>query len=124
MKELFLKGEGGKLLWAGIAPADRPMQSQPGHQGGEVRFIGLIPQESDVPAVRALAERMRALRGRVRWLDGVRARPEREVKRTGSLPRHAPDGSDAVRMLIEWPELVSEVRRNFFSSAQRWKAAW
>ena len=55
---------------------------------------------------------MTALRGRVRWLDGVRARPERDVKRTGSAPAHlCPDGSNAAAYLVEQPELVEDIGR-------------
>jgi hypothetical protein len=70
----------------GIAPPGRPMQPQGSHAGGELRFVGLVPLGSEVPAVQALAARMGALRDRVRWLDGVRARPERRVERTGVAP--------------------------------------
>jgi AAA ATPase domain len=116
VKELFLRGEEGKLLWSGIAPPGRPMQPQGGHASGELRFVGLVPLGSEVPVVQALAARMGALRDRVRWLDGVRARPERLVERTGvAPPRLATDGSNAARFLVERPEVLAEARR-FYAS--------
>jgi hypothetical protein len=112
VKELLLRGEGGKLLWSGIAPPGRPMQPQGDYAGGELHFVGLIPQDSGVPALQALAARMEALRGRVQWLDGIRARPEREVKRSGTAPTQlTTNGSNAARFLVERPELVGEAKR-------------
>ncbi|HZF48332.1 MAG TPA: hypothetical protein VE093_06765, partial [Polyangiaceae bacterium] len=77
VKELRVRGEGGRLLWEGIAPPGRPMISQAGHGGGELSFVGLVPRGSEVPALQELTARMESLRGRVQWLDGVRARPKR-----------------------------------------------
>ncbi len=112
VKELLLRGEGGKLLWAGLAPPGRPMRPQGDHGGGELRLVGLIPRDSEVPALQALAARMEALRGRVRWLDGVRARPERDVKRTGTAPTQlTSNGSNAAQFLVERPDLVEAARR-------------
>lgn len=110
-KELEILGEGGKLLWSGITPPERPMQPLPGQAGGEVVFDGLVPQDHEVSAIRVLGERLRALRGKVRWLDGVRARPPRGYIRRGPLPVHAGDGSDAYARLVADPELVVEVNR-------------
>jgi predicted ATPase len=112
VKELSLRGEGGKELWAGLSPPGRSMRPQVGHDGGEVRFVGLVPQEPLVPVLRLLAERMVALRGRVRWLDGIRARPERDIKRTGIPPVSlSPDGANAADYLIEQPALVADIQR-------------
>jgi len=112
VKELLLRGEGGRILWSGIAPPGRPMRPEGDQAGGEVRFVGLVPQDPEVPALRALAERMEGLRGRLQWLDGVRARPEREVKRTGTPPTQlTTNGSNAAHLLVERPELVEEAKR-------------
>ncbi len=112
VKELVLRGEGGKVSWEGIARPDRVMQPGGGHVGGEQRFVGLVPQGSDVPVLQALAARMEALRGRIQWLDGVRARPMREVPRTGIVPKHlATDGANAASFLVERPEILAEVKR-------------
>lgn len=112
VKELRLKGEGGRLLWEGIAPPGRPMRPQTDHGGGELRLVGLVPRDSKVPALQALAARIEALRSRVRWLDGVRARPERSVKRTGiALATLTPNGSNAAEFLVERPDLVEDIGR-------------
>lgn len=112
VKELVLTGEDGKQLWSGLAPPGRPMRPQSGHGGEELRFVGLVPQDSKVPALQELAARMAALRNRVRWLDGVRARPERDIKRTGSAPTHLrPDGANAAEYLVEQHDLVQDVGR-------------
>lgn len=111
VKELEILGEGGKLLWAGIRPPERPMQPLPGQPGGELSFDGLLPQGHEVSAVRLLGERIRALRDKVRWLDGVRARPPRGYTRRGTVPGHAGDGSDAYVRLVADPELAAEVGR-------------
>lgn len=109
VKELELRGDENKLLWAGISPPDRPMRPLLDQTGRELRFVGLTPEEHDVPAVRMLAERMRALRGRVRWLDGVRARPPVGYIRRQPSIEHRGDGSDAYVRLVEDPELVAAV---------------
>ncbi len=112
VKELFLRGEGGKLLWSGIAPPGRLMRPQADHAGGELRFVGLVPQGSDVPGVQALAARMEGLRGRVRWLDGLRARPAREIERTGTAPTQlATNGSNAAAFIVERPDVLDDARR-------------
>ena len=111
VKELEILGEGGKLLWSGIRPPERPMQPSPGQPGGELRFDGLLPQRHDVSAVRVLGEHMRALRERVRWLDGVRARPPRGFIKRGPAPSHEGDGSDAYARLVADPELATQVAR-------------
>lgn len=112
VKELVLRGEDGKVLWSGMAPPGRPMRPEGGYAGSELRFDGLVPQASEVPSLRALTARMEELRGRVQWLDGVRARPERDIKRTGIAPaRLDTNGSNAARFLVERPELVAEVKR-------------
>ena len=110
VKELRVRGEGGRLLWEGIAPPGRPMISQAGYGGGELSFVGLVPRGSEVPALQELTARMEALRGRVQWLDGVRARPKRTIQRTGSAPaKLTPNGSNAVEFLVERPELVDDI---------------
>jgi predicted ATPase len=112
IKELVLRGEGGNLLWAGLTPPGRLMRPQADHSGGEQHLVGLVPQDSGVPALQALAARMESLRGRLRWLDGVRARPGRDIKRTGIVPADlAPDGSNAAAFLVERSDLVEDVRR-------------
>lgn len=112
VKELILRGENGKLLWAGASPPGRPMRPQTGQSGGELRFVGLVPHDPEVPALQSLAARMTTLRRRVLWLDGIRARPERDIKRTGSPPTSlSPDGSNAAAYLIEQPELVADIGR-------------
>jgi predicted ATPase len=116
IKELVLRGEDGTPLWAGRTPPGRLMRPQRGHSGGEQRLVGLVPRDSEVPALQALAARMEALRGRVWWLDGVRARPERSVKRTGTAPTClTPNGSNAAEFLVEWPDLVEDIKR-FYAS--------
>jgi predicted ATPase len=110
VKELRLRGEGGRLLWEGIAPPGRLMIPQVGHGGGELGFVGLVPRDSEVPALQELTARMEALRGRVQWLDGVRARPKRNIERTGSAPaKLTPNGSNAAEFLVERPELVEDI---------------
>ncbi|XXY54613.1 AAA family ATPase [Sorangium sp. So ce269] len=112
IKELRLRAEDGTLLWAGIAPPGRPMRPQTDHSGGELHFAGLVPRDSEVPALQALAASMQALRGRVQWLDGVRARLERDIKRTGIAPANlTPNGSNAAEILIERPDLVEDIGR-------------
>ncbi|MDI3289586.1 ATP-binding protein [Polyangium sp. 15x6] len=114
VKELLLRGADGRVLWAGLTPPapGRPMRPQTGHSGGEQRLAGLVPLDSDVPVLQGLAARMKTLHGRVRWIDGVRARPARVVKRTGTAPANLrPDGSNAASFLVEQPELVEEIGR-------------
>ena len=112
VKELVLSGEGGKLLWEGLTPEKRLMRPQGGHSGGEQRLVGLIPRDSEVPVLQMLAVRMEALRGRVQWLDGVRARPERDIKRTGTAPmRLNSNGSNAAHFLVERPDLIEAAAR-------------
>lgn len=115
IKELQIRDEGNQLIWAGIAPPGRPMRPQTGFAGADVSFVGLVPQDSEVPALRELAERLVAMRGRVRWLDSVRARPERNVQRTGSPPKRlSSDGSNAVNFLVEMPDLLKDIK-SFYS---------
>lgn len=115
VKELLLRGENGRLLWSGIAPPDRPMRSL--GEGGEVRFAGLVPHGSD-PPIAELSRRMVALRGCFQWLDGVRARAKRDIKRSGVAPTQlASDGSNAVDFLVERPEVVSDAKR-FYAALQ------
>lgn len=112
VKELRLRGEGNKVLWEGLAPPGRLMRPQSGHRGGDLRLVGLIPRDSEVPALQALAARMEALRGRVQWVDGIRARPERDVRRTGTAPTQlTSNGSNAAQFLVERPDLVDAARR-------------
>ncbi|XXX78982.1 AAA family ATPase [Sorangium sp. So ce134] len=111
VKELEIRGEGGKLLWSGITPPERPMRPLPGHPGDEVLFDGLVPQDHEVSAVRVLGERLRALRDRVRWLDGVRVRPPPGYIQRKPVPGHAGDGSDAYAHLVADPGLVAEASR-------------
>ncbi|RYD67217.1 MAG: hypothetical protein EOP84_30680, partial [Verrucomicrobiaceae bacterium] len=60
----------------------------------------------------ALAARLESLRSRVQWIDGVRARPKRDVQRTGSAPASlTPNGSNVAEILVERPELVEDIRR-------------
>lgn len=111
VKELFILGEGGKTLWAGLAPPQRPLRPQSGYGGGEQRLVGLVPLNSEIPALNELAARMVALRGRIQWLDGVRARPQRYVERKGSGPtRLTPNGSNVAELLVERPELVESIK--------------
>jgi hypothetical protein len=112
VKELVLRGEDGRIQWAGVAPPGGLMRPQANHSGAELRLVGLVPSDSTVPALQVLTERMVALRGRVRWLDGIRARPERDVKRTGTAPTQlTPNGSNAAEFLVERPELVDAAKR-------------
>lgn len=112
VKELVLRGDGGKLIWEGRAAPGRPMRPQAEPRGKELRFVGMVPQESAVPSIRLLAERLKDLRGRMRWLDGVRARPARITKRTGVAPAQmAPNGSNAAEFLVEQPDLIEFTRR-------------
>lgn len=113
VKELVLSGEGGNVLWSGNAPPGpgRMLRPQSDHGGGELRLIGLIPRDTEVAALRELATKMEALRGRVQWLDGVRARPERDIKRTGTAPtRLTSNGSNTAQFLVEMPDLVKATR--------------
>jgi hypothetical protein len=83
-------------------------------------LVGLVPHDSRVPSLQALAAQMIALRGHVQWLDGVRARPSREpaIVRTGVAPSAlAADGGNAVHFLVERPELVREVGRFYAALA-------
>lgn len=111
VKELEIHGEGGGPVWSGIGPPDRPMNPSPGQPGGALRFDGLVPKDHDVSAVRILGERMRALRGKVRWLDGVRARPPQGHIKRGPVPAHLGDGSPAYHQLVADPDLVIDVNR-------------
>lgn len=100
IREIELKDGAGVVVWSGSP-----------QQASELLFDGLVPRRHEASAVRALAERMISLRGRVRWLDGVRARPPQgNIQRKSSL-EHACDGADAYARLIERPELVGEVNR-------------
>ncbi|HYO67016.1 MAG TPA: AAA family ATPase [Archangium sp.] len=112
VKELLLLGEGDRPLWEGLAPPHRLMRPQAGYGGGELRLVGLVPADSEVPVLRELAARLMALRGRVQWLDGVRARPQRYIQRTGNAPaRLNPNGSNVAEILVERPELVEHAKR-------------
>ncbi len=117
VKELVLSGEGGKVLWSGLAPPPpRLLRAQSDHGGSELRLVGLIPQDTQVPALQSLRARMVALRGRVQWLDGVRARPERDIKRTGTAPTQlTSNGSNTAQFLVERPDLVEAVGQ-FYAS--------
>ena len=115
VKELLLRGEGGKLLWSGRAPPNRPLRPQGDHGGDEVRFVGLVPRDTEVPVLRELAARLEALRGKVQYLDGVRARPKRDIPRTGIAPAGlTPNGANAAEILVERPELIEDTKR-FYS---------
>jgi hypothetical protein len=111
VSELELRGEGGTVLWAGLTHPDGRMRPARGQAGGDLIFRGLVPEEHDVPAVRALGERMRALRGRVRWLDGVRARPPQGFIQPRTAVEQTGDGSDAYVRLAGRPDLVKDVQR-------------
>lgn len=111
VSELELRGEGGALVWAGRTHPDGRMRPVGGQPGSALGFTGLVPEDHDVPVVRALGERMRALRGRVRWLDGVRARPPQGYISPRMTVEHAGDGSDAYVRLAGRPDLVSAVQR-------------
>lgn len=112
VKELILKGEDGRLLWAGLAPPNRLMRPQNGHDGGELLLVGLVPRNTEVPALRALAARLEELRSRVQWIDGVRTRPKRDVPRTGTVPAGlTPNGSNVAEILVERPDLVEDIKR-------------
>lgn len=111
ISELELRGEGDALLWAGRTYPDGRMRPALDQASGELGFTGLVPDEHEVPALRALRENMRALRGRVRWLDGVRARPPAGYIQPRAVVDHAGDGSDAYVRLATHPDVVAEVRR-------------
>lgn len=112
VKELVVRGEGGRVLWAGIAPPGRRMRPQSENGGAELGLVGLVPRDSNVPVLQALAARLEGLRGRVRWLDGVRGRPERTVERTGGpAPELTVNGSNVAEVLVERPDLVEEAKR-------------
>jgi len=88
------------------------MRAQGDYQKTEVRFVGLVPIDSEISSLQALAVHMTALRGNICWLDGVRNRPKRDIKRTGMAPMSlAADGSNAAEFLVERPELVGAVGR-------------
>lgn len=112
VKGLVVRGESGETLWAGMAPPYRPMRPQSAYGKGNVAFVGLVPHETDVPTLKELAHRMRALRGHVCWLHGVRAPLKHEVERTGDTTmRLLPNGSNADRILVNQPDLVPDVAR-------------
>jgi hypothetical protein len=114
VKELLLKGPGDHVLWAGRAAPERAMRSETG--GPDVWFTGLVPRDVDVPPLVTLAANMAELRGRVRWLDGVRARPPRLVIKTGIAPGQlTSNGSNAAEFLVEMPEVVKAIR-GFYAS--------
>jgi hypothetical protein len=109
VKELIVKGANDDVLWAGRAPPGRAMRSEIGDS--EVRFIGLIPCDTDVRALQMLATNMTELRGRIRWLESVRARPPRTVIKTGTPPSQlASNGSNAAEFLVEIPDLAESIR--------------
>ena len=112
VEELVLRGEGGQVLWEGRAPPNKPLRPQGKSHGGELSLVGLVPQDTNVPVLQSLAERLKTLRGRVQWLDGVRARPKRDIPRTGIPPvRLTPNGSNAAEILVERPELTEEIKK-------------
>ena len=111
VKELEVLGQGGTLLWSGIAPPDRPMQPLAGQQGGTLRWEGLVPQQHESPAVCDLARRMVALRDKVRWLDGIRARPPSGHVKRGAVSPFRGDGAHVYSRLVEDPGLVVDVNR-------------
>jgi hypothetical protein len=112
VKELVLNDERGNPIWTGRAPPGRPLRRGGQHGGDEVQLTGLVPGSSSVGAIRLLSERMAALRGRVRWIEGVRVRPKRIVERSGQSPTHlASNGSNAAQFLVERVELLEHVKR-------------
>jgi hypothetical protein len=114
VKELTLRGPDGQILWTGRAAPGRAMRSATG--GQDVWFTGLVPRDVDTPPLASLRDNLTALRGRVLWLDGVRARPPRTVIKTGITPTQlAPDGSNAAEFLVEMPEVVEAIRGFYLS---------
>jgi len=112
VKELQLRGPEDTPLWLGRSPPNRPMRPQLNSREAAVSFVGLVPAESKADPIQQLRQRLHELRGKIYWLDGVRARPERRPAKTGSPPDAlAPAGGNAVRYLIERPELLDSVRR-------------
>jgi hypothetical protein len=115
IKELELRGEGGSVLWSGQRHPDGRMRPVSGYSGSPLNFVGLVPEHHEIPAIRELGERMRLLRSRVKWLDGVRARPPRESIQPRASVEFACDGSDAYLRMAGRPELVSHVGRFYMS---------
>lgn len=109
IRELELRDAAGNILRSGSTEREH-----------ELRFDGLVPQEHALPedlepreleAVETLAQRMISLRGRVRWLDGVRARPPKGYLQRRSSIEHACDGSDAYARLVDRPDLAAKAAR-------------
>lgn len=112
VKELKLSDATGRTLWEGIAPAGKKLRPLSGHTPGEVACSGIIPEVAPPHPAAPLADQLRRLRGRVQWIDGVRARPRRLIPRQGPVADGLrPDGSNAGDLLAQEPTLVSEVAR-------------
>lgn len=108
---LEILGEGGAVLWVGVRHPDGRMLPEPGYTGSPLVLVGLVPGEHELSAICTLGERMRALRDRVRWLDGVRARPPSEYVQPRATVEHAGNGADAYDRLAGRPELIEDVQR-------------
>ncbi len=76
-----------------------------------IAFTGLVPLASDSPLLVELATKMAALRGRVRWLDGVRSRPPGDFLQPQPNLEHEGSGLDAYARLLGHPELVRDVAK-------------
>lgn len=114
IKELRLINAQGSEIWAGISRPSHPMQPDSGHRGQEVQFSGLVPKGPGNKALQELKTRMEALRGRLRWLDGVRKRPQRTIRSTGVPPALlSSDGANAAEFLNELPDLLADVKTFF-----------
>lgn len=112
VKELQLRGVENTPLWAGRSPPNRPMRPQLNPKEAVLSFVGLVPGKSTAEPVQQLRQRLNELRSRIRWLDSVRARPERRPSKTGTPPEVLyPDGGNAVRYLLERPDLLDSVNR-------------
>lgn len=111
VKELQLRGVENKLLWAGRSPPNRPMRPQLNTKEAALSFVGLVPGESTAEPIQLLRQRLHEIRGRISWLDSVRARPERRLAKSGTPPGVMdPAGSNAARYLIERPDLLESVK--------------
>jgi len=107
VKELSILGPDNSTSWSGVAAPGRPMSSATGRE--EIQFVGLVPVESNVPALQDLAERLSSLRGRIRWLDGVRAHPPREIEKSSEArPELLADGANVGELLLRAPELIHD----------------
>jgi hypothetical protein len=110
VRELVLRDTESTTLWSGYSDPHGTMRPEKPFAGAAFQFEGLVPQQPDSPLLSLLAERMKALRGRVSWLRASRrlGDPERLVQ--GSPPlRLQSDGSNALEFLIEDDALLRQV---------------